>query len=325
MLHPSAIITKNTSHIYFPLNTAIDPSTLPFPAELIQKELNTRTPIINYKQLVNIPIHVSNLLPTSFDIIGDILLIKLPQELIPYQKEIGQALLTTHKHINVIGKINPVEGELRIRRLEIIAGEQRTHTIHKEFGIELQMDLTKIYFSPRLSSERHRITQQIKKGETIVDMFTGIGPFAIMIAKLASPKHIYAVDKNKDAVMYAKKNCVHNKVQDTITVLHGDAKNIQQILPSNHQPVDRIIMNLPFSSHHFFKQALTIAGPSCILHYYEMTSEDKLEERIHSLKAECAKFAYDMEISLMNNIKSYSPREFYICLDITVKQNADVA
>ena len=60
--------------------------------------------------------------------------------------------------------------------------------------------LKETYFSPRLANERKRITSLVKPGETVVDMFAGVAPFSIMIAKYANPKIIYAIDKNKDAI-----------------------------------------------------------------------------------------------------------------------------
>ena len=97
--------------------------------------------------------------------IGDIILIKIPKELNKYKKVIGDALLNSNKQIKVICAIEPVKGELRTRDIEIIAGEKRTETTHKEYGLTFKLDIKKCYFSPRLANERKRITNLVKKDE----------------------------------------------------------------------------------------------------------------------------------------------------------------
>ena len=153
-----------------------------------------------YKETItnSISEQLQEILPTSYDITGDILLIKLSKDLQKYKKEIGESLLQSNKNIITVCLIEPVTGEYRTRNLEIIAGEKRTKTIHKEYGLKFHVDVGKTYFSPRLATERKRIANLIKKDEIIVDMFAGVAPFSIMIAKYANPKIIYSVDKNKD-------------------------------------------------------------------------------------------------------------------------------
>ena len=199
--------------------------------KIIKKEFEKKkiTPR-SYKEILTIPASLKNILPTSYDIIGDIILIKLSEELLEYQKDIGNALLKAHKNVNTVCLSQPVRGELRTRNIKIIAGKKRTQTIHREYGLQFFVDISKTYFSPRLANERKRVANLVKPGETVVDMFAGVAPFSIMIAKYASPKIVYAIDKNKDAVTYAKQNIKYNKVVDKVEVYNADAKNIDKIL-----------------------------------------------------------------------------------------------
>ncbi|MCJ7571527.1 MAG: class I SAM-dependent methyltransferase family protein [Candidatus Thermoplasmatota archaeon] len=276
--------------------------------------------IQSYKENLKLPDNLKKHLPTSYDIIGKIALIKLPTQLLKYKKNIGISILKSKKNIETVCLVKPVEGELRTRDIQIIAGKKQTKTIHKEFGLTFFVDVKNTYFSPRLANERKRVASLVKPGEIVVDMFTGIAPFAVMIAKYSKAKIIYAVDKNKKAISLAEQNVKINKVIDKITLFNDDSKNIKKILEKEQVFADRIIMNLPFSAHDFFIYALDIISENCIIHYYTIIKEDEIEDKIKDLK----KIAKVKNVFITryntNKIKSYSPREFYMGIDITVKK-----
>lgn len=276
--------------------------------------------IRSYKDIVSIPENLKEKLPTSYDIVGSILLLKLDRELLDYKREIGDALLRKHKNVRTVCLVEPVSGEYRTRNLEIIAGENNTETVHKEYGLNFYLDVKKVYFSPRLANERLRIAKLVKDNEVIVDMFTGVAPFPIMIAKNSSPRIIYAIDKNKHAIEYARKNLTINKVLDKIELINEDSRNIKIIKEKyNERRIDRIIMNHPTRSFDFFKYALELVS-NTIIHYYEILPDEKLEDRIKSLEKLAIERGIKLEDVKIKKIKSYSPREFYICFDISAKR-----
>ena len=232
------------------------------PVEKITQELNSykviesefeiiKTEPKSYKEIVPIPDELKHELPTSYDIIGDIILIKLQKNLLGYKEKIGESLLKTNKNPKTVCLIKPVKGELRVRDLEVIAGKKCTKTLHKEYGLKFEVDVSKTYFSPRLATERKRIADLVKPDEIVVDMFTGVAPFSIMIAKYAHPKIIYALDKNKDAVEYARQNIKGNNLLDKIEVIHTDAKKIHNILNQKGVKANRIIMNYAGVGYYF--------------------------------------------------------------------------
>jgi len=275
--------------------------------------------IFSYKDLVEMPNHLKNLLPSSYDIIGDIILIKIPKELEGYRKDIGEALLEAHKSIKSVYHAEPVKGELRVRNLELLAGEEKTKTLYKEYGTEMEVDVAKVFFSPRLSNERYRIAKLVKDGEIVIDMFAGCAPFSIIIAKHANPKIIYAIDINKDAVELAKRNIKRNKLLHKIEVIHGDSSEVVRYLARKGVRADRIIMNLPFGAKEFLPDALTISKGGTILHYYSVLKDDQIKNHVEHLR----KIAGNrIEILKVNKIKTYAPREFYICFDISVSKPA---
>ena len=281
----------------------------------------TKQTIHNYQDLLNLPNELQSQLPTSFDIIGDILLFKLPEELQNFSSEIGRALLQTHAHVNTVCIIDPVSGELRRRNVHVIAGEQKTVTMHKEYGLWFKVDVEKTYFSPRLATERKRISNLIEKDDLVFDMFCGVAPFSVMIATFAHPSKVIAVDKNPDAIRLAQQNIQNNNVSDKIIVINDDALNTKKILSYHQINPNHIIMNLPFSAFEFFPLALQVIKDKGMIHYYDMIEENSIEERIDQLKSAAQKYDSTLVETTVHKIKTYAPHEFYIGIDITVSKN----
>ena len=315
LLRDDLKITKDNEFVYLPIKSITKELDS---HKLIKRDFEKRdTKTKSYKEIVSIPDRLKSVLPTAYDVIGNIILIKLPNNLLDYKKEIGDSLLKSNKNIKTVCVIKPVSGEFRTRNIEIIAGEKCTITTHREYGLEYITDINKTYFSPRLATERKRVSSLVKKDEIVVDMFTGVAPFSIMIAKYAKPKIIYAIDKNKEAIKFAKLNIKRNNVLDKIEVINADAREIHKITQIK---ADRVIMNLPFSAHLFFTNALKIIKNNSIIHYYDIINENKIQERINQLE----KIAKENKTILTNleirKIKTYAPREFYMGIDITAKK-----
>ena len=318
-------IKRDNTFVYFPVKV-IPKNIKNDTIKIIEKQFEKqKIKPKSYKEEIQLPKKLLQELPTSYDTIGEIILIKLSKNLQKYKKEIGKKLLSSNKNIKTVCLIEPISGELRTRKVEIIAGEKRTNTIHKEHGLKFYLDVEKTYFSPRLATERKRVADLAKADEIVVDMFSGVAPFSIIIAKYANPKLIYAVDKNKEAVNFARQNIKVNNVLDKVEVIHSDANKISTLLIDKDVKADRVIMNLPFSAHLFFSDALEIVAEHSVIHYYDILEEEKIQKRIDYLK----KIANKKSISLVNievrKIKTYAPREFYIGVDITTKKYADVA
>ena len=255
LLRNNLLLKRDKENVYFPIQDTQGKTLLSYPIILEIFEEKKRKPA-SYKDIVKVPKEFQEVLPSSYDVIGDIILIKLTQDLQPYKKEIGDALLKAHSNIRTVCQTAPVSGELRTRKVTVIAGEHKTRTVHSEYGLSFHVDVQTTYFSPRLASERRRVAALVHPGEIVIDLFAGVAPFSIMIARYAKPRLVYAVDLNKEAVDLAFENVKQNHVLETVEVIHGDAQNITKMI---QEKADRIIMNLPFSAHRFFSTALSIA------------------------------------------------------------------
>jgi len=308
-------VTKDKQYIYFPLVKITDELSS---FTIIKKDFDKIiTKPKSYKEILKLPDDIKDKLPTSYDVVGEIILIKISEELSKFQNEIGDALLKANSNIKSVYKIEPVKGEFRTRKILLLSGEENPITVHKEYGLSFNLDVQKTYFSPRLANERKRVAKLVKPGEIIIDMFAGVAPFSIMIAKYADPKIVFAIDKNEDAIRYAKQNIASNNFLDKIEIINADVKDIKKKV---NKKADRIIMNLPFSAHLFFIKALDISNKNCTIHYYDILGESEFQERINVLKKIAGQAKFSIENCEIRKIKSYTPREFYIGIDITANK-----
>ena len=206
--------------------------------------------------------------PRAIDFMGDIAIVEVPDELSEYKEEIGQAILKSNKKtVTVLAKSGVVEGVYRIRDLEVIAGENKTTTKYKEYDCLYHIDVTKAFFSPRLATEHNRVALLVKEGETVVDLFAGIGPFVIPIAKKQKNVQVYAIDINPNAVALLRQNILLNRVENQVVPIFGDAREtVKQKLLGK---ADKVIMNLPETALEFVDVACEAIKPEGgIIHYY---------------------------------------------------------
>lgn len=246
----------------------------------------------------------------SFDIIGKIVILEIPEDLEEYKYLIGDAALKFTKRKAIYRKKSEIRGIIRTRELEHIAGEDVSETIHQEFGCRLMLDVKKVYFSPRLATERKRVADSVKDGEIIVDMFAGIAPFPILIARNHNVK-IYSIDINPDAYYYAKRNISLNNVEDKVIPVLGD---VGEFLKDKNIEADRIIMNLPGSACKFIDLAMDTVKEGGVIHYYEFSHD--FQKPIQRLKE--AAYPRKIEVIAKRKVRSKSPGVWHIGIDVRI-------
>lgn len=246
----------------------------------------------------------------SFDIIGDVVILEIPDDLENYKELIGEAALKFTKRKAIFRKTSEIKGIIRTRELEHIAGEDISETVHQEFGCRLMLDVRNVYFSPRLATERKRVADNVKDGEVIVDMFAGVAPFPVLIAKNHDVK-VYAIDINPEAYKYAEKNIELNRVQDKVIPILGD---VREVLENKDIKSDRIIMNLPGSAYEFLDTAVQHIKPGGIIHYYEFS--ESFEKPIERLKE--AAYPRQVEILDKRKVRSRSPGKWHMGIDARI-------
>jgi tRNA (guanine37-N1)-methyltransferase len=236
------------------------------------QERKTQRPSLREVLSTELPPHLMASLPHAVDFIGDIAIIEVPQELDAYKKIIGEVILKTNKNVRtVLAKAGAVSGTYRLREFSVIGGEQKTETLHREFGCQYLVDVAKAYFSPRLSYEHKRVASLVEENETIVDMFAGVGPFSILIAKTHRNVKVYAIDANPNAFEYLKKNIRLNRVAGEVHPFLGDGRHVVDEKVTG--VADRVIMNLPEKAIEFVDAACRALKPQGgMIHFYSFVS-----------------------------------------------------
>ena len=256
---------------------------------------------------------------SSFDQIGDIIIVKIPNSLLTKKKLIGETLLNEVKIAkSVFYQASAVEGDFRTRNLEILAGEDRTETDYTEFGCKFTVDVENAFFSPRLSTERERIANLVQDGEIVVNMFAGVGMFSIMIAKKKRCT-VYSIDINPVATKLCEKNIISNKIAGNIISINGDASQVIQEQLRNKS--DRTLMLLPERSDEFLESAINATKSGGIIHYYSHIHADKksnagkLSEE-HYLQVTPVK----SEILGSKIVRAVGPRYYQTVVDVKISK-----
>jgi len=257
------------------------------------------------------------LVPSSFDVIGTILVFSdFPKQLVKKEKIIGEEILKNYKNIrSVYKKIAKYSGKFRTPRLKLISGEKNKETTYRENNVNLKLNIEKVYFSPRLSEERKRIYKQIKKNETVLVMFSGMGPYPVIISKNTDAKNILGIEINPIAHKYALENLKINKLKN-VELRLGDVKNI---LPSIYKKFDRILMPLPKGAENYLKLALDKIKRNGVINFYSFSEEKKIPEIVNIINKECSKFKRNCKVLNIVKCGQFSPGVFRVCIDFKIK------
>jgi len=249
----------------------------------------------------------------SFEVVGDIALLE-PDE----DEEAGMAVVEADRSIETALRIeSAVEGEKRLRRLSHIGGEPKTETVHREYGREFLVDVSEVYFSPRLAEERERVASRVNGDETVFDMFAGVGPFTVAVGKRGAD--VVASDINGDAIKYLLRNGELNNVGRRITAYNTDAS---EVVSDTELGADRVIMNLPHTADEFLDEACeALCEGGGVFHYYDIRHEDDLfEGAVERMQDVANGHGYQIEVLETVVVRSYAPYEYNVCIDFALSQ-----
>jgi tRNA wybutosine-synthesizing protein 2 len=254
------------------------------------------------------------LLPAGFDKIGHVAIISLHPGLLKKQSEIAEQLLKIKGVRTVAIREGPVYGRFRRPRIKVIAGEERTETVHREHGCLFKLDVAKVMFSVGNLFERGRLVKLVGREETVVDMFAGVGQFTIPIAKHAAPRKIYAIELNPVAFRYLQENAAINRVGGIVEPVLGDCEKVAPV-----GIADRVIMGILHVAHKYLPLAIRILKPEGgIIHYHESVPRKIRFERPVARILSAASGG-EVEILKMRVVKKYAPGVDHVVIDAKVK------
>jgi tRNA (guanine37-N1)-methyltransferase len=259
-------VAHSPGEVLFPVHSVPTPTLEGTRAE--ERDLPTESSKPqSYRELLHLEPGLQSLLPRAFDVVGDVVLIRLPVELELRAADVGAALLEFVPGARKIGWDRGVHGPARLRQLTTLAGSGPWRTRHRENGLEFVVDPEVAYFSPRLAGEHARIAAAVRPAETVWDLCCGIGPFALTAARRNVAGRILAVDSNPAAIALLRENAERLAV-----VARVESRNeaLEEFLPSSGR-ADRVILNLPHEGIKYLPSVSAAVQPGGTLHYYEVT------------------------------------------------------
>ncbi|SNQ58947.1 class I SAM-dependent methyltransferase [Candidatus Methanoperedens nitratireducens] len=261
-------------------------------------------------EILDMPDSEKLFLPSGWQILGDIIIVSLRRELEVHKKEIGNALLSIYPGCKTTLLDRGISGKMRQPDREIIAGS-RTETIHKENGCLFKIDAMRLMFSRGNLTEKKRMSK-LGKGETVVDMFAGIGYFSIPMAVHSKPGKIIAIELNPVAFGYLKENIQLNKVGEIIEPIRGDCA-----LVTPCGVADRVLMGY-LDAHEYLGHGISALLPGGILHYHEAVPEAVESRPVGRVIEAAGRLGKRAEIIDVRRIKKYSPGVWHVVVDARV-------
>jgi len=263
----------------------------------------------------------------SYDVIGDIIVIRLHPELESQKEQIAEAFHAFYPKVRTIVAIplySHTDALYRTRDLDVIWGDKRFETTHKESGCVFKVDLKHVFFSPRLSYERMRVAQKVAPGETIINLFSGVGCFSILIAKTQPKTKIYSVDVNPYAYEYMTENVTLNKTEGQVIPILGDARTELEKLEG---VADRVLMPLPEEAYSFLPSAVKALNPDKVgvIHYYDVSTGNRDDElfntpfeRVKEVLSSNFGNSIRIEVEEKRIVRSVGPRKYHVVLDLRI-------
>jgi len=310
---PSLKICKGDGVRYVPLSGGRENEVSAMGFEVVDGNAfgrETRSPQNRIKErLDHLPADVIDLLPMRWEFIGDIAILRMHENSKPYKKEIGEAYAKELGSKTICADIGGVSGELRQPKMEVLFGND-TEAVRLENGIRYKFDVTKIMFASGNVDERYRMRQLDCKGETVVDMFAGIGYFTLPIAKFANAERMIACEKNPDSFHYLRENIKINGAENIVTPIMKDNRELDIV------NADRIIMGYVQKTSEFLDKAKEMIRSNGIIHYHDTFYVNEYNDRLNDIFSKV--FGNGYEILQVKEVKSFAPSVSHYVADVKI-------
>ena len=260
--------------------------------------------------------------PMSHDRIGDVLIVKIPEQISQYSKEIGKAMLDQHSSARIACADNGVKGDFRVRDLTVLAtkSDTSTKTRVKEHGNTFWIDPNLVYYSPRLANERlgnvdcaTKLSQTLGRKISVCDPYAGVGPALVPLTKIPEiVDEIYGSDLNPHAAEFLQLNLPDHNTRC------ADALNLSRELP---ECCDLLLVNLPHESIEHLPHLLGLLkkGHEVVIRGWAIISIDLLEDAEMKIRKHLA----DTELISLNleSKKSYASNITYASIEAHIIRN----
>jgi tRNA (guanine37-N1)-methyltransferase len=252
----------------------------------------------------------------NYDVVGNIAIVKFPRgEKTKEKKRLAERFLREHKAVRtVLEKADKFSGRLRTQSTRYLAGDKTKEALYKENGCLFRLNVDSCYFSPRLAAERLEVAKMTKKGESVLVMFGGVAPFAVVIAKHSRAARIVSVELGRDCSRYAKENVKRNKLSN-VEIVQGDVK---KVLPKMKERFDRVVMARPNLKDSFLNVTFPVVRKGGIINYYGFYPEASRDEMLEMIKSEANKARRKIKIIKVKKAGEIGTKKYRFRVDLKV-------
>ena len=222
------------------------------------------------------------------------------------------------KRVGVIGEI---VGEKRESTVKLLHGED-DWVVRRENGIDYGYNFTQCMFSAGNVNERRRMGEVARIGETVVDLFSGIGYYTLPMLVNSQVNHVHCCEWNPVAVKALELSLDRNNVANRCTIHEGDNRLTAPYLSGQ---ADRVILGLLPTAEGGFELAINclkkIGG---CLHIHGIAPASDHDSWVDETITKLSNLNHDFSISESSRVrvKSYAPHWDHIVLDVNLSPRA---
>lgn len=314
MVVRSAKISKNEGGTLVPVNPEGEDYALSLGLEVIEGEVHGRkdkSPQQLIDRSLDLPAELKALLPQRWEFVGDVAVIRLDERLRPYEAKIGAAYADALDVSSVCVDRGGIHGELRRPKVDLIHGES-SESVRLENGILYKLDVRELMFASGNVDERARMGSLDCEGETVVDMFAGIGYFTIPLAKHSGAELVYACEKNPQSFHYLKENIAINNVEERVRPVLGDNRDLPLA-----GVADRVVMGYVRGTREFLWKGFDLVVPGGVIHFHDTYPVWEMPQALER-DVLMASAGREYSIEEIREVKSFAPSVSHYVADIRV-------
>jgi tRNA wybutosine-synthesizing protein 2 len=270
-----------------------------------------RSPFDLVQEAADLPPAVKDLIPRRWEMLGDVLVLRLPEEVSGSEAEIARAYAMVLGARTVLADRGAIEGVHRTPRMDFLLGHD-AETVHLENGICYKLDASRLMFSSGNIDEKLRMASLDCRGETVVDMFAGIGYFTMPLAMHAHASRVIACEINPLSYHYLTENIRLNRLEEVVEPVLGDNRDLP-----GEGIADRVVMGYVRTTAEHLERAFGLVRRGGMIHYHD-TFPLEVFPRAAMENLDRAARERGYAVKLVREVKSYSPGVSHMVLDVAV-------